>query len=59
MAAYSFLAKHLTLTIENVQGPDGTIDEWFRQVENYEKLLVCGPDNPYPSDAVAPNTPLP
>ena len=59
MAAYPFLAKHLNLAIENVTGPDGTIDESFVHAEEYEELLVFGPDNPYPADAVKPNTPLP
>ena len=59
MAAYPFLAKHLDLSLENVQGADGKVDESFVHIEEYEELLVFGPDNPYPSDAVKPNTPLP
>jgi hypothetical protein len=59
MAAYPFLAKHLKLDISSVQGPDGKVDESFVTIEEYKDLLVFGPDNPYPSDAVKPNTPLP
>ncbi len=59
MAAYPFLAKHLKLDIKSVQGPDGKVDESFFVEEEYEDLLVFGPDNPYPEDAVKPNTPLP
>ena len=59
MAVYPFLAKHLQLNIENVQGPDGRVDESFVQVEGFNDLVVFGPDNPYPQDAVKPNTPLP
>jgi dienelactone hydrolase len=59
MAAYPFLAKHLKLDIRRVQGADGKIDESFFTPEEYKDLLVFGPDNPRPADAVKPNTPLP
>ena len=59
MAAYRFLAKHLKLDIKRVQGPDGKVDESFVVAEDYKTLLVFGPDNPRPGDAVRPNTPLP
>ncbi|MCF7848217.1 MAG: methyltransferase domain-containing protein [Kiritimatiellales bacterium] len=59
MAAYRFLAKHLKLDIARVQGSDGKVDESPVVVEPYEKMLVFGPGNPYPADAVKPNTPLP
>jgi len=59
MAAYPFLAKHLKLQIERVQDQDGKIDESFVVIEEREDLLVFGPDNPRPKDAVKPNTPLP
>ena len=59
MAAYPFLAKHLGLDIARVTKPDGAIDESFLVPEEYEKLLVFGPDNPRPANAVKPNTPLP
>ena len=59
MAMYPFMAKHLGLDITRVTGEDGKVDESFAAVEEYKDLLVFGPDNPYPSDAVKPNTPLP
>jgi len=59
LAAYPFLAKHLKLAIENVQGDDGTVDESFVTVEEKKDLLMFGPENPWPADAVEPNTPLP
>ena len=58
-AAYPFLAKHLGLDLSLVQNENGSIDESFVVPEDREKLLVFGPDNPRPADAVAPNTPLP
>lgn len=59
MAAYPFLAKHLKLDIKRVRGADGKIDESFVTIEEYKDMLVFGPDNPRPKDAVKPNTPLP
>ena len=59
MAVYPFLAKHLKLDIKRVQGPDGKVDESFVVLEDYEELLVFGPNNPRPKDTVKPNTPLP
>ncbi|MEX0323255.1 MAG: alpha/beta hydrolase family protein [Puniceicoccaceae bacterium] len=59
MAAYPFLAKHLGLNIELVKDAAGAIDESFVAVETREQMLVFGPANPYPADAVAPNTALP
>jgi len=59
MAAYPFLAKYLKLEIKRVQGKDGKIDESFVVVEGRKDLLVFGPENPRPKDAVKPNTPLP
>ncbi len=59
MAMYPFMAKHLGLDISRVTGEDGKVDESFVVIEEYNDLLVFGPDNPYPSDAVKPNTPLP
>jgi uncharacterized protein len=35
------------------------INESFVTVETREQMLVFGPNNPYPADAVAPDTPLP
>ncbi len=59
MAAYPFLAKHLRLNIAEVQDADGSIDESFVVVHKRSDLLVFGAQNPYPKDAVKPNTPLP
>jgi len=58
-AAYPFLARHLKLDLARVRGKDGKIDESFVTPEEYKDLLVFGPDNPRPPDAVKPNTPLP
>jgi phosphodiesterase/alkaline phosphatase D-like protein len=59
MAAYPFLAKHLSLDLSQVQGADGKIDESFFTVEKQAAMLVFGAKNPYPKDAVKPNTALP
>jgi dienelactone hydrolase len=59
MAAYPFLARHLDMDLDAVTRDDGTIDESFVTAEEREDLLVYGPDNPRPDDAVEPNTPLP
>jgi dienelactone hydrolase len=59
MAMYPFMAKHLGLDISRVCDENGKVDESFVVPEAYEKLLVFGPDNPRPKDAVKPNTPLP
>jgi uncharacterized protein len=59
MAAYPFLARHLKLNIQPVQGKDGKIDESFVTIEEYKDMLVFGPGNPRPKDAAKPNTKLP
>ena len=59
MAMYPFMSKHLGLDINRVRGRDGKVDESFVVAEAYKDLLVFGPDNPRPKDAVKPNTPLP
>jgi dienelactone hydrolase len=59
MAAYPFLAKHLKLNLAAVKNADGKIDESFVVVEKRSDMLVFGAENPYPKDAVKPNTPLP
>jgi len=58
-AAYKFLAKHLDLEITPLLDQFGKVDESFFVPESYEDLLVFGPKNPRPKNAVAPNTPLP
>lgn len=59
LAAYPFLAKHLRIDISRVHNEAGRIDESFFTAEKREQLLVYGPNNPRPSDAAKPNTPLP
>lgn len=59
MAAYPFLAKHLKLDISRVRGAGGKVDESFVVIEDQKDMMVFGPDNPRPTDAVKPNTPLP
>jgi dienelactone hydrolase len=59
LAAYPFFAKHLRLDITRVHNEAGRVDESFFTAEKREQLLVYGVNNPRPSDAVKPNTPLP
>lgn len=59
MAAYPFLAEHLRLDLSKVQNAEGKIDESFVVIEKQADMLVFGTNNPYPKDAVKPNTPLP
>jgi dienelactone hydrolase len=58
-AAYRFLAEHLDLDIKRIEDPDGKIDESFVTMESWRQLRVFGFNQPYPEDAVPPNTPLP
>ncbi len=59
MAAYPFFIRYLGLDGERPWGRRGIVDESFVTVESRDQMLVFGPDNPYPKDAVPPNTPLP
>jgi len=59
MAAYPFLAKHLKLDLSRVTGADGKIDESFLVPETRAQMLVFGKKNPWPKDAVKPNSKLP
>ncbi len=59
MAAYPFLAEHLRLDLRHVQNSQGEIDESFVTVETRAAMLVFGEKNPYPKNAVKPNTALP
>jgi uncharacterized protein len=60
MAAYPFFIRYLGLDGQRPWGGrDGMINESFVTAETREQMLVFGPNNPYPADAVAPNTPLP
>jgi len=58
-AAYRFLAEHLDLDIKRILDCDGKIDESFVTMESWRQLRVFGFNQPYPEDAVPPNTPLP
>jgi dienelactone hydrolase len=58
MAAYPFLAEHLGLNLDAVRDSAGNIDESFVTIEERAAMLVFGEGNPYPTDAVEPNTPL-
>lgn len=59
VAAYPFLAKHLGLDIAAVQGANGKVDESFVKIEKKTDMMSFGEGNPYPKNAVKPNTPLP
>ncbi len=61
LAAYPFFIEHLGLDGEAPWADDehNRVDESFVTIESREEMLVFGPDNPYPEDAVEPNTPLP
>ena len=59
MAAYPFLAEHLGLDLGKVQDAQGNVDESFVVAERRKDMLIFGAENPYPKDAVKPNTPLP
>lgn len=59
IGAYRFLAKHLGLSLANVIGPDGRIDESPVVIEEIEDLYVFNADHPRPAHAVAPDAPLP
>ena len=60
MAAYPFFVRHLRLQGQRPWDNEyGMIDESFATIESRQRMLVFGPGNPYPKDAVPPNTPLP
>jgi len=61
MAAYPFFIQHLKLDGEAPWADDehNRVDESFAIIESREGMLVFGPGNPYPENAVKPNTPLP
>jgi dienelactone hydrolase len=58
-AVYPFFIRHLGLDRSGVKWTGGRVDESFVTFETREQMLVFGKDNPYPEDAVKPNTPLP
>lgn len=60
MAAYPFLVRHLGLDGEAAWNNEHhMIDESFVTIESREQMLVFNDDNPYPDNAVKPDTPLP
>jgi len=60
MAAYPFFTRYLGLRGQRPwDNEHKMLDETFVTIEPREKMLVFGPSNPYPKDAVKPNTPLP
>jgi len=59
LAAYAFFIRYLELDGLRPWGGQDRIDESFVTVESREEMLVFGSRNPYPKDAVEPNTPLP
>ena len=59
MAMYPYMAMHLKLNLVAVKSGTGHIDESFVKIEHEKDLWVFGDDNPFPEDAVKPNTPLP
>ena len=59
LAAYPFFNRHLGLNSLRVWAKEEQINETFAKVETEEEMLVFNAKNPWPKDAVAPNTPLP
>lgn len=49
---YGFMAKHLGLNLEAVNGTDGKIDESKSVIEKASNLLSFTSENPFPSDAL-------
>ena len=54
-AAYNFLAKHLRLTLNAVQKPDGSFDESFVVIEKQEDMYAFNDAHPRPKNAVKPD----
>lgn len=52
LGAYKFLAKHLKLVLSKVSKPDGSIDESFVVIEEYEGLYVFNDEHPRPAHAI-------
>ena len=55
IGAYKFFAKHLKLSLDNVTGPDGSIDESFVVIEKQEDMYVFNDEHPRPAYAVKPD----
>ena len=59
LPAYKFLAKHLGLSLAEVQDANGNIDEDSVVIEEKAKLYVFNQDHPRPANAVSPKAELP
>ena len=59
VGAYTFLAKHLGLSLASVIDRDGRIDETPVVIEKIEDLYVFNDEHPRPARAVGPTDPLP
>ena len=59
LPVYGFLAKHLGLSLAEVQDGSGDIDEDSVVIEPKDKLYVFNQDHPRPATAVGPKDELP
>ena len=59
LPAYKFLAKHLGLSLAEVQDSSGNIDDDSVVIEEKDKLYVFNQDHPRPANAVGPKAELP
>ena len=59
LPAYKFLAKHLGLSLAEVQDANGNINEDFVVIEPKDNLYVFSQDHPRPANAVGPKAELP
>jgi len=55
LGAYKFFAKHLKLSLDEVTGRDGSIDESFVVIEKIEDMYVFNAKHPRPAYAVKPD----
>ncbi|MHC4206199.1 MAG: alpha/beta hydrolase family protein [Planctomycetota bacterium] len=55
IGAYKFFAKHLKLSLDNVTGAGGSIDESFVVIEKQEDMYVFNDEHPRPVYAVKPD----
>ncbi len=51
--AYRFLAQHLSLSLDRVTKPNGSISEDFVTLQSYEDLLAFSDQHPRPAHAVS------
>ncbi len=59
LPVYKFLAKHLGMSLAEVQDANGNITEDFVVIEPKDKLYVFNADHPRPANAVGPKADLP